>query len=687
MFSGLKRAFGVITLKIKDDIVHIEGIPADVIRKDISKIWSNRVTNNLFESMDDNSISFKSYFCVEIAYCIDEILKNKEAGASVRSLTKIKEKLWNETWLKDTATTFPTRMDMGKLEELIYPPMEHQIPFFPHYDQITQQYGLNGMLLAALPGLGKTYSSLATLLCLKKKSVICVVPSNSLNEVWVKTVSTFFKKPKKYWHCKMSTPIPKGMDYYIVTYEYLQNLVGQLDKIDLDNIGIILDESHRFNTADTLRTLAFVELCKITKSTDVLWLSGTPIKAISTEAIPLFRSLDPRFDEEVEARFKKIYGVSSARATDMMAHRLGITLYRATKKEEVVPPPITITIPVKIPNGEEYTLSALSKKMVTYTREREAYYATRRKADNEYYYGILDTYEKTLRSKEEKEGYVQFRKDVAFIIRMGGDARWAADSMKAANKYEKMKIIPTLSKEDKEKFKDTKSIVKYVKLKILGECLGNVVSRVRIDCNIDICKHIDFKALLESTPKKTLVFTSYVGVINALQEKLPQDGFDARFVYAKTNSTLTSIIKEFDTKEEVNPLVATFDSLSTAVPILSASCVLMCNQPWRSYIKDQAVARANRIGQDTQVTVYVIVLDTGTEPNVSSRALDVVRWSQEQCEAITGIKSPVAASDGLEGVSTAFEDYESNYNLALEELTDDYVPVCIGENLPSFMNW
>jgi len=1048
MFSGLKRAFGVITLKIKDDIVHIEGIPADVIRKDISKIWSNRVTNNLFESMDDNSFSVRTWFLIDLLYAIDEILKDKGSNASVRSLNKIKEKLLEETWLANTTKTFPSKMDMSKLSDFHFTPLEHQAPFFEYYDQTTQRYGLNGVLVAAAAGAGKaqplnslikvpggwktmgdmtvgteviaadgsittvtgvfpqgekqiykftfydgreveacgdhlwrvtggnrgthgkqekweivstldliehfknpqarayvqliepedtpdiplemdpytlgvilgdggisgytvsiskedpeireeiqkvlpdtlhivprdkvtfaisrkssktrnayadilsnfglmgklshdkfipeqylhgsraqrlallqglldtdgtvgniggtpsfcstsealargvaylvrslggiatvstkipyftylgirkqgklayivsirykkpselfrllrkknltddngqytatlrlsirsiepsriaeaqcisiehpdhlyvtdgfvathnTLLSLMTMKCRNKKAVIIISPANALDEVWVKTLNTAFKKPVTFWTSKSKEPIKKGLDYYVVTYEYLPTLLTLLNKIDISDVGIILDESHRFNTPDTLRTTAFIDLCKITNSKDVLWLSGTPIKALTTEVLSYFTTVDPLFTPNVIARFKKIFGVSSARATDMMANRLGISLFIVQKKTLGLPEPVQKTIRVTVPNGSDFTLSVLTKRMVAFVREREVYYATRKKDDNAFYYGVLDDYESKLKTAEEKIAYAEFRKNLKITIQCGGDARFCALNMKETNKYEKTKILPSLSKEDAVKFKDIKSIVKYVKLKIQGECLGRLVSRCRIDCAVAVSKCINYAEVLESTPKKTLIFTNYVEVINSLNELLPEIGLDARFVYAKTNSQLSSIIKEFDNKEEVNPLVATYASLSTAVPVTSASGILTIDSPFREYILNQAISRAWRVGQDTQVTVTTAILDTGNEPNISSRTVDILTWSASQVEAITGVKSPVVNTDSIDGLNVALEGYalaskatpedmEANYMLALEDLLDENEdkpeePLSV---IPPYMSW
>ena len=150
-------------------------------------------------------------------------------------------------------------------------------------------------------------------------------------------------------------------------------------------------------------------------------------------------------------------------------------------------------------------------------------------------------------------------------------------------------------------------------------------------------------------------------------------------MYAKTNNNLAKIIESFDKDPKLNPLIATYDSLSTAVPLVMADTMILINSPFRSYILDQAIARIHRLRQNNQVTIYQCRLDTGDETNISTRSFDIMQWSQKQVEEMTGIKSPYVlddvtenklASNGLVSVESyldILEDYQNGIErLALE---------------------
>jgi hypothetical protein len=77
-------------------------------------------------------------------------------------------------------------------------------------------------------------------------------------------------------------------------------------------------------------------------------------------------------------------------------------------------------------------------------------------------------------------------------------------------------------------------------------------------------------------------------------------------------------------------------TLSTGVTLVEANTVIFLNQPWRYVDRVQAEDRVHRIGQDTPVNIYLYVLDTGGEPNLSTRMEDIISWSREMFEGIVG---------------------------------------------------
>lgn len=674
MFSGIRKLLGAVSVEERNGMVFVEGIDADVMARDIKSIWgTNKLNANMFVTLDSNSFSIPSFFLPDILYTLEQLTKSRTLKMSIRSLSKIKTLLLENTWLKNTLQEPVSQLDYDALNDFYYPPLSTQVDFFKAYDKGVQQYGLRGMLLAAAAGSGKSLASLFLAQLVGAEKVIIICPKNALNRVWEDTIASAYKKKQSYWISNSGKPYTGKEKFIIVNYDSMSQATSIATSFTTEKVMVILDESHNFNSLTSQRTNVFIEICRDTNASDVVLLSGTPIKALATEAIPLFRCIDPLFTEDVEKRFKRIYGGNNERAVEILKNRMGLVSFKVEKKELNLLPLIFQDIKVTLPNAKDYLLTTIKDVMRKFIEERHEYYRERKSADEKVFEQCLNLYKASLHSHAQKQQYEYYQKCLAIVIRSKGD--WAAkDEMLYCNKFENSNIIPMLPKELKVAFKDVKSIIKYVHLKIQGECLGRIVGGLRTKCHVDMVKHIEFKAVCDSTVKKTIVFTTFVDVIRECEKVLPTLGLKPLFVYGKTNTNLNSIVSAFEKDEDANPLVATYASLSTAVPLIMADAMILIDSPFRDYILTQAVSRIHRLGATTQCYAYKVVLDTGDEPNISSRSVDILAWSQSQIEQILGITSPYEIKDDLDSFSAALE--------GLDE------PVQSVVNLqPSFLNW
>lgn len=662
MLSTFKRAFGYVTVEQKNGVIHVEGIPVYSIQSDIRRIWgTSQIEAWMFNDIDRSSFSFNAFFALDVVYAIEKLLLDRATRSSRRVLHQIIKAMRENTWLAHIDFSHTTKkLNHAKLSVFHSKrPMPKQLEFFDTYERTTQQYGLLGMLLAAAAGSGKTLGSLMLSEMLETDVSIIVSPINAVLDVWVKTLETEMKPVPKFWHSLSGEPVKGNERYLIVHYEALTSFQKYLSKLHGKKVYVNLDESHNFNSPNTLRTDLFIHMCRELRVQDVLWMSGTPIKALGSEAIPLFRSIDPLFTADTEYRFKKIFGLSSNRGADILNARLGIMSYKVEKKDlpiedpEMLPP-----VKVRIPNGHEYTLDAIGQKMAKFVAERQIYYDGIMATCKKYFYEVLDNHARMLQRGPALMAYEQYRRDLQKVIASGGDARFCAEEIKSVNAYENKHILPHLDRENQLLFKDRRSVVKYVMLKIRGECLGRVVAKERMRAHYDMVSHIDFGPIVDSSEKKTVVFTSFVEVLERLLQMLGQEGMTPVSVYGKTNMLLSATLKRFEQDDKVNPLVATYKSLSTAVPLLMADVIVLIDAPFRDYILQQTISRTSRLGATTRTTVHMFTLDTGALPNIASRSYDILKWSQSQIESIIGIKSPfeIAEDQLADGVEPAMEE-------------------------------
>lgn len=689
MFGGFRRLLGLIKVTQNHETILVEGIPGDVMSRDISRIWNtSRISTYMFTKIGKSAIEFPLFFAPDVVYCIDMILQDRTRYVSKRVLHDLREKLLSDTWLASTNEVKPDRLNLLKLDEFVYSPLPHQMDFIEFYNTQLDKYNLKGMLFAGAAGSGKTLSALMIANCLDADLVVIVSPKNALERVWESSIQTLYKHKQTYWMASRDVPIKGNERFIIGNYEAIERIVSAMltrkSKLGKDaKIMIILDESHNLNEIGSLRTQRFIDLCVTSGSNNILELSGTPIKALGAESLPLLRCIDPYFTPDVETRFKRIYGKDASKGLDILQHRLGLVMFKVEKKALNLLDPIIKTVKIKIPNGVDFTLSSVANDMSKFIEQQVKFYANSKDADEALFYGYLKRYEDSLTHEHDKLEFSKYKHNLKSVIEAHGFLKEVIEESLFCNKFEKEKIAVLLQGKDKESFRHVKTLVKYVNLKIQGECLGRVLGKKRIDCHVAMVPYINFVEICESTTKKTIVFTSFVEALRATEQAVRDAGMEPVMVYGDTNKDLNKIIKDFESNPNTNPLVATFNSLSTAVPLIMADTMIMLNAPFRGYIQEQAISRIHRIGADTQTVIYMMSLDTGTEPNLSTRSSDILAWSQKQVEKILGISAPFEITEGFENLEEGGVIKISMESLDICEV----IPVSKLQTVTSLSNW
>jgi len=192
--------------------------------------------------------------------------------------------------------------------------------------------------------------------------------------------------------------------------------------------------------------------------------------------------------------------------------------------------------------------------------------------------------------------------------------------------------------------------------------------KARIDCYTELAtKNGVIRNYVDSTHKKTLVFSNYISVCDAVTNQAIEAGLTPIRVYGSAAKSLSKNVGIYNTKPSVNPLVASYKSLSVGVPIVTANVIVIYGLPYRQYIFDQAIGRAWRTGQDSTVTVYIVELDTDGVPNITDRDFDIITFFRKEVHAITGSDDAVIIEKSpsldlelhINGIYTPQESYIS----------------------------
>ena len=651
---------GNIEVSESNKYITLHGFNGSRLIEAINKAWgTSKISNNILHSANYIAVKFHKFFLMDIIYTLEKLIDEPKVPVSRRSLRIAVSKLKELTELR--AVFQPgvdnSLIDRNAVNLFKVSPLPWQSEYLDIYSDRLLKYKLKGHLLDAKPGTGKTIASLILMESLKADTIIVVSPKNAVIDVWKETLDNKYKNTPKYFHSLSGLPPTLGQHVYVIHYEYIPKFLEYLSKVnvgDLGKVSLVVDESHNFNEINSQRTQSLVELTKKYVHYS-LWMSGTPIKALGKEVIPLLHCIDPLFDEACEKSFAAVFGKNSERALDILANRIGI-LSHTVKKEDVVSDVklYRYQANVTLKNGDDYTLPVIRLKMKAFIEERSKFYKENMKSfEEDFKYGI-ELYRSSIKNKSQEIKLLDDYLSKVHTIRKGWDPYTMKDISRYCNTFERTKIIPMLPNDIKKAFRKAKSVYKYVNLTIMGECLGSILGKARTQCNVDIASNLGTMRLiplnygpdlglmtldeiLTNAKKKTIMFTSFVEVVTTLKAKLMEDQYRPAVVFGETNKDLPKIVESFDKEDAVNPLVATFQSLSTAVPLIMANTIIMLNIPFRDKDYVQAVARAHRKGQTEDVYVIDVLLDTGDVTNISTRSKDIATEAAQMVAKIMGV--------------------------------------------------
>lgn len=513
---------------------------------------------------------------------------------------------------------------------------------------------------------------------LHSEKVLIVCPLPTFEKVWLKSIvlpgnDNLYQRPEenKLWHVK-SPAAYNNERFILVHYEGLENIYGILSKIAGPKTTVIVDESHNFADTKSKRTVLLQDIIDRSFTKNLFLLSGTPIKSYSTEVINMAKFIDGRLKGKLYERLYSVYANPNKFFKSILPNRYSDMTYVIEKKETKLDPIIKTYVPIKLKNGNEYTLPYIREQMRIFIEKRIKEINDAMPKYQEVYRMCIETARQNGFDKKTKYTIRQYEDLVAIIQKnyKSNNLGFIKNEMALANTIER-EIKKFLPPELARQWDEVKTIIKYPLLKIQGECLGLIVMGARIKCHVDMASNLDLSALVNSTIKDTIIFSNYIQVCEAARINVTNRGYKPALVYGELSKYLNREVKAFIDNKDVNPLITTYKSLSTGVPLINANVIIALDLPFRMYIFEQAVGRAWRVGQDSQVVVYIPSLDTDNVPNINQRNLDIISFFNEEVEALTGIKSSMDIKEtealNLEAYSIAPDIRTSYFDMYLKD--------------------
>ena len=612
------------------------------------------------------------FFLPELHQMLEHIIKRthrySKLGINTTGLIELRNYIEKEVWKKQD-----TKVGNGDPYDYSIIRRKFNVDILEHQDKAVRRYKeiknsnshLRGMLLFGDTGTGKSLCSLMLAELVLSEKVILVVPLQTIHRVWTSTIEERYKTKEKYYIVGEKDRYT-NQKFIICSYENLPKLLGDTKLLSFARTTLIVDESHNFADHKSNRTGSLLNLVNKLNCDNNILMSGTPIKSGFKELAIILSMLDRSFKSEIVSRFINLYKSPSKFMLNMLQERFTSITARMEKHVLKLDPVITKYIPVKLKNGNKYRLSDIKETLREYIIDRSRHYEKLRPTYEENYKKLYLKAKEKLKHSVSAREFEEYEIEFKMVIRYyeQGILMKYPDLVARVNAFEDRVLLTALEGEEKTLFKEAKTVLKYVVLKIQGEALANVVMRARINAHKDMAAALSYKSLLESTNKKTIIFSNYTDVCDAALEKVRSLKYKPITVYGETTKNLNQNVAMFVNKKDINPLVTTFKSLSTGVPLVIANVIIVLDLPFRMYVYEQAIARAWRLGQDQQVYVYIPKLDTGEAPNINSRNIDIIQFFKEEVENITGQKMSISL-DATVGPST--EDFKE-FMAGVEEI-------------------
>ena len=640
----------------------------------------NNFSKNAFTVAESSKCVFHEVFLPEVIAWFSWLLNHNSVNANVTLLGKaITELFALEKKQVETSTKYDLDLNIAKavMDKDLLP---YWIPVHTGYGEYKRRTHNRGLLLFASAGLSKTSNSLAIAEMLHAKKILVISPNNAVYKVWVKSIIGYSGEKSEYKHPEKNKVWTisdmgsyKDERFVIVNYEALDKLLPMINKIAGKDTVVIIDESHNFADQKSKRTNLLIDILDKSMSQNVLLLSGTPIKSYSTEIINIARMVNTDIRGDIFVRLSNIYRNTPNYLKDILVNRFQNLSVTIEKKEANLDPVIKTYVPVTLKNGDDYTLDKIRNDMKVYINDRISFIEKHRDSYNKAYAIYIEQILKAGWEKKSKYTYKEYRKlfDEIQMAANRNMLRLYTTQIALCNRIEKemAQFLPPISRDD---WHETKTILKYPMLKIQGECLGKIVMGARVKCHMDIAKELDYLDILSNTVKKTIIFSNYIEVCEQAKQAVSMLKLNPVTVYGENTKNLTKEVDVFSKDKKRNPLITTYKSLSTAVPLTVANVVIAMDLPFRMYIFEQAISRVWRNGQDTQVLVYIPTLDTGSKDNINQRNFDIISFFNQAVEEMTGFKSSLDIDETVKSIAAQPFINLENLSVATDILYSDF---------------
>lgn len=638
----------------KAGIISIQNINYDLLVKRIRESYDERRLDYIFDrtykkkdialynkkkisrsNMRITSFTTPTFFALELTI----LFRDLYARYRTPLYAHLAKEIYNKTWLSKADNAKPMPINMSRLNNLnpSFKLKDYQEEFIRKYPELKARMNLDGYILAFDQGLGKTLTAAALAECIEADQVFIVCP-NTLTLTWKEELNKYFNGKYESIVCGNKVqPVSKNCKYFITNNEGIKNMMPYAQRAS-GRTMLIVDEMHNFRNYEGIRVQELIKLKETIHTKDALLMSGTPIKALPSEITPALKLLDRQFTDHAAKIYTSCFKFSSYLAMDIVKDRFSNVIYRKTKDEVLKLPNKTIAdLRFNIKNADKYILTVVKEKVREVFRVEYEKLSAENKGVREEFVQLINQYSQapTLTTKS-------YLNKITAIADLTNDET-THDSLHELDQQFIDTFISTYVANNPRIPRDTlKLLVNYEKKLVfmrksaMGKAVGQIYPKYRAEMFTAL--YLENKnqivAMINNCDKKTVIFSQSLPVVKFICDNLNASGIPTVKVIGGTSATERSqIIDRFKYDETVQVIVATSQSMSTGVTLTCASQMFFFGPPYRNADFDQCCDRIYRIGQDVDVHIYNVLLNTSPKKNLSDRMDDILNWSKDMFDA------------------------------------------------------
>lgn len=118
--------------------------------------------------------------------------------------------------------------------------------------------------------------------------------------------------------------------------------------------------------------------------------------------------------------------------------------------------------------------------------------------------------------------------------------------------------------------------------------------------------------------KKVVIFSNWTQVTNPAYKRLSKKYRGVMITGETKDSDRQKYVDEFQTNDRVKFIIGTIGALGTGLTLTAGTVEIFLDEPWNMALKEQAIDRCHRIGQNSNITIYTIICKNTIDERINN---------------------------------------------------------------------